>query len=78
MWTLKRYCESISMSICRQRFPIQDAEESVDYKPIAIAGKDFMLPFHSEVRMSYDRHRFTNRIDFKAYHKFSTKSDDAR
>lgn len=54
-------------------FPIQDADESVEYKPIAIAGKDFMLPFHSEVRMSYDRHRFTNRIDFKAYHKFSTK-----
>jgi len=51
-------------------FPIKAAEAMVDYKPVTIDGKEFTLPFHSEVRMTYDSHKFVNRIDYKAYHKF--------
>jgi hypothetical protein len=52
------------------KFSVKAAEAMVDYKPITIAGKDFTLPFHSEVRMTYDSHKFVNRIDYKAYRKF--------
>ena len=52
-------------------FPIKGAEDVVDYRPVAIAGKDFTLPFHAEVHMRYDGHEFVNRIDYKAYHKFA-------
>jgi hypothetical protein len=51
-------------------FPVKAAEAMVDYKPVTIDGKDFTLPFHSEVRMTYDSHKFVNRIDYQAYHKF--------
>jgi hypothetical protein len=50
------------------------ADAMVDYRPVAIAGKDFTLPFHSEVHMTYDERRFTNKIDYKAYHKFAASA----
>ena len=51
-------------------FPIKAAEAMVDYKPVSIGGKDYTLPFHSEVRMTYDSHEFVNRTDYTGYHKF--------
>lgn len=55
-------------------FPIEMGETTVEYRPASIAGKSYMLPSHSEVRMEDRDHLYVNRIDFKDYHKFTTES----
>ena len=55
-------------------FPIESAEKSVDYSPIEIAGREYVLPVHSEVRLRDRIYLYVNRIDFRDYHKFAVDS----
>jgi hypothetical protein len=55
-------------------FPIRASELTVQYQPVEIAGKPYMLPVHSEVRVRDTAHLFVNKIDFKNYRKFAVES----
>ena len=55
-------------------FPIKMATIAVDYKPVEIAGKDYTLPSHSEVRMKDNSRLYVNEIEFRNYHKFAAES----
>jgi hypothetical protein len=55
-------------------FPVRSSERSVDYEPAEIAGKSYMLPFRSEVRMTDDKRVYENAIQFKNYQKFAVES----
>lgn len=55
-------------------FPIQASELTVLYQPVEIAGKAYMLPARSEVRVRDTAHLFVNRIEFKNYRKFTVES----
>ena len=55
-------------------FPMQSAERVVDYKPIEIAGKPYVLPFHSEMHLRDNLYLYVNSIDFRNYHKFAVES----
>ena len=55
-------------------FPIDRAERVVEYRPANIAGKDFNLPFHSEVKMQRGLYLYVNKIDFKDYRKFTVEA----
>jgi hypothetical protein len=54
--------------------PIRDSAISIEYQPIDIAGRSYVLPFRSKVSMQ-DRFRlYVNTIDFRSYHKFAVES----
>jgi VWFA-related protein len=55
-------------------FSMSKAEQVVDYRPVEIAGKNYNLPFHSEVRIEEAALIYLNKIDFKAYRKFEAQS----
>ncbi|MGC2615015.1 MAG: hypothetical protein WA354_13365 [Terracidiphilus sp.] len=55
-------------------FPIKMATVSVDYKPVAIAGKTYNLPNRSQVRMKDNSRLYVNQIEFRDYHKFAVES----
>jgi hypothetical protein len=55
-------------------FPVHSSATNVEYGPTKIAGKEYMLPIHSEVRMTDATRVFVNRIDFKNYQKFVVES----
>jgi len=55
-------------------FPIRNAVTTIEYKPTAIAGRQYMLPFRSEVRMQSQTRQFINTIKFRGYHKFVVQS----
>ncbi|HEY2857314.1 MAG TPA: hypothetical protein VGJ21_02730, partial [Terracidiphilus sp.] len=55
-------------------FPIQGANRVVDYRPTEVAGKRYVLPFHSEVSMESDGQKFLNKIEFKDFHRFEVES----
>jgi VWFA-related protein len=55
-------------------FPLSLIREVVDYKPVSIAGASYPLPSHAEVRIRDDLNDYTNKIDFKNYHKFGAES----
>lgn len=55
-------------------FPIQASELTVLYQAVEVAGKRYMLPVHSEVRVRDRAHLFVNKIDFKNYRKFTVES----
>jgi hypothetical protein len=55
-------------------FPIRDASITIEYKPIAIAGRSYMLPFRSELRMQDPSRQYINSIDFRNYQKFVVES----
>lgn len=55
-------------------FPIRDSAISIEYQPVAIAGRSYMLPFRSEVRMQVQSSWYVNTIDFRSYHKFAVES----
>jgi len=55
-------------------FPIKMAQTTVEYRPVEIAGRDFNLPYGSEVRLEDSSHLFVNEIKFRNYHKFSVQS----
>jgi hypothetical protein len=53
---------------------IRDSAISIEYQPIDIAGRSYVLPFRSKVSMQ-DRFRlYVNTIDFRSYHKFAVES----
>jgi VWFA-related protein len=56
------------------KFTLKAAKRSVEYKRVSIAGKDYSLPFHSEVRMWDATHAYVNKIDYRAYHKYEVTS----
>jgi len=55
-------------------FPIKLGITTVDYKPIAIAGKVYTLPSRSEVRLKDNSRLYVNQIEFRDYHKFAVES----
>jgi len=55
-------------------FPIESAHRFVDYQQVSVAGKNYNLPFHSEVTLQHSATTFTNKIDFKDYRKFTVES----
>ena len=54
--------------------PIRDSAISIEYQPVAIAGRSYLLPFRSEMRMQVQSSRYVNTIDFRHYHKFAVES----
>jgi hypothetical protein len=54
--------------------PIRDSATSIEYRPVAIAGRSYMLPFRSEVRMRVRSSWYVNTIDFRSYQKFAVES----
>jgi hypothetical protein len=54
---------------------IRDSAISIEYRPVAIAGRSYMLPFRSEVRMQDQSSQYVNSIDFRSYHKFAVESN---
>jgi hypothetical protein len=54
--------------------PIRDSAISIEYQPVAIAGRSYMLPFRSEVRMQVQSSWYVNTIAFRNYHKFAVES----
>ena len=57
-----------------QDFPIELIERTVDYNPVSIAGNSYYLPFNAEVVMKERGVSYVNKIDFKAYQKFTVES----
>ena len=69
-------------------FPLQDVTHLLDYGPVDIAGRQFILPLHGEMqtRMSEDFMRYgrdgghtrqvllTNQVDFRDYRKYTAES----
>ncbi len=55
-------------------FPIRDSAISIEYQPVAIEGRSYMLPFRSEVRTQVQSSQYVNTIDFRSYHKFAVES----
>ena len=55
-------------------FPIIHADRMIEYKPIVIANKQYLLPSHSEVHIQDSGRSYVNGVDFKDYHKFAAES----
>ena len=55
-------------------FTLKAAKRSVVDKRVSIAGRDYTLPFHSEVRRWDGTHAEVSGIDYKAYHKYEVTS----
>jgi hypothetical protein len=55
-------------------FPIVHIDRTIEYKPISIANKEYLLPSHSEVHMQDSARWYVNEVDFKDYHKFVAES----
>jgi VWFA-related protein len=55
-------------------FSIRLIRQVVDYTPKTITGTSYTLPSHAEVRIQDDLSEYSNKIDFKNYHKFGTES----
>ena len=55
-------------------FPIRLVDRKVEYAPQEIAGKNYSLPLRSEMRMEDGSHIYSNRIEFKNYHHFTSES----
>jgi VWFA-related protein len=55
-------------------FPIETADRVVEYRRTDVAGKRYVLPFHSEVSMESAGQKFLNKIEFKDFHKFAVES----
>ena len=56
-------------------FPIQLAEEDLDYSYADIGGQQFLLPLQAEVRLNRGGMKTKNDTDFRSYHKYSASSD---
>ena len=55
-------------------FSITHSERTIEYKPVSIANKEYLLPSHSETRMQDRLQSYVNQVDFKDYHKFVAES----
>ena len=67
-------CGSLPLSIFRWDFLSSAPTETIEYKPITIANKEYLLPSHSEVHMQDSARSYVNEVDFKDYHKFVAES----
>lgn len=56
-------------------FPINLAEEELDYDYADLSGHQFLLPLHAEVRLNRGNFKNKNDTDFRSYHKYSASSD---
>jgi len=52
-------------------FPIQEAQERLDYDFTTISGQEFLLPLKARVRMRQGRYLSRNDVEFRLYRKFS-------
>ncbi len=50
-------------------FSIERADREVDYGPVSIAGKRYVLPLHSELTMVKGTATYFNKIEFRDYHQ---------
>lgn len=81
-YTGKIYIDEANMGVLRLTlsaelpadFPVRSNERTVEYEPTEIAGKSYMLPFRSEVRMTDDKRIYINTIQFKNYQRFAVES----
>ena len=81
-YTGKIFIDGSSMEVLRLSFelelpgdfPVRSSEKSIEYESTEIAGKSYMLPYRSEVRMLDNSHLYVNKIDFKNYQKFAVES----
>lgn len=55
-------------------FSIERADRAVDYGPVFIAGKRYILPLHSELTMVRGAATYLNKIEFRDYHKFEVEA----
>jgi hypothetical protein len=55
-------------------FPVRKATTLLDYDFSTVAGRQFLVPLHAEIRMSTDYIFTRNQLDFTAYRKFSGES----
>ena len=55
-------------------FSIERADREVDYGPVSIAGKRYVLPLHSELTMVKGTATYFNKIEFRDYHKFEVQA----
>jgi len=55
-------------------FPVRKATTLLDYDFTAVAGRQFLLPLHAEIRMATDYILTRNQLEFTAYRKFSGES----
>ncbi len=56
-------------------FPIQLAEEELDYAYADISGQKFLLPLSATVYLNRGIYKSKNETDFRSYHKYSASSD---
>jgi hypothetical protein len=59
-----------------KNFPIQRAEDPVDYGPVEIAGKNYWLPVRAAMQMSSispQNYQTRNIIEFRRYRKFEAE-----
>jgi hypothetical protein len=52
-------------------FPIQNVTLDQEYDFAEIAGQQFMLPLHSDVRSREGRYQSWNEVTYRSYHKYS-------
>jgi hypothetical protein len=52
-------------------FPIQNVTLDQDYDFAEIAGQQYMLPMHSDVRSREGRYQSWNEVTYRSYHKYS-------
>ena len=49
---------------------------TIDYDPVAIGGRDYLLPVEASVLLDTGSHHVWNRMQFRDYQKFGADSDD--
>ena len=55
-------------------FGMKDVRLVLEYRPVAIADQEYLLPFHSEMHMRDERVSVTSQIDYTRYRKFVSDS----
>lgn len=47
---------------------------TIDYDPVSIAGRDYLLPVEASVLLNTGSHHIWNRMEFRGYRKFEAES----
>jgi hypothetical protein len=65
-------CDSIPGS-----FPLRGATRALDYGPVEVGGRSFLLPLHAKVEMMvrYGGLQVRNEMEFSDYRKFTGESE---
>ncbi len=56
-------------------FPVQSLVATLDYAPVTIGDRTFLLPRAADVQMMAGTYRSRNTIEFTSYHKFAADTD---